>query len=301
MGCALGAIGFAFAATPTPVMVAPGVYALMGQQGDVAPANLGRVANIAFVVGPRGVVVVDSGVSFGEGEAIIAAVRGVTRLPIRLVVITHASQDVVFGAAAFRARGIPIWMHRDSATLMEARCGTCLQRLRNALGEQAMAGSRMIKPDRTVIGNRKLDVIGRRLALIASSATDAHGTLALLDETTGTLLAGNLVTIDRIPDLRDVDGKGWPETLAALKATRCSHLVPTYGKIGHCTDIDALARYFAALDRRVRDLLAEGVGLAEVPARCDLPEFAAWDQYAVLHVQNANRAYLRMERKLFSG
>jgi hypothetical protein len=32
------------------------------------------------------------------------------------------------------------------------------------------------------------------------------------------------------------------------------------------------------------------VGAAELPARCDIPEFAAWDAYAALHVQNANRA-----------
>src|SRR5512144_277746 len=58
-----------------PVSVAPGVYALMGRGGVVTPENLGRVANVAFVVGPRGVVVVDSGVSLRQGQAIIAAVR----------------------------------------------------------------------------------------------------------------------------------------------------------------------------------------------------------------------------------
>ena len=88
---ALGAVGMAFAAAPAPVVVAPGIYALMGQPGEIAPANLGRIANIAFVVGPRGVVVVESGVSFRHGEEIIAAVGRITRKPIRLVVITHAS------------------------------------------------------------------------------------------------------------------------------------------------------------------------------------------------------------------
>jgi hypothetical protein len=86
----------------------------------------------------------------------------------------------------------------------------------------------------------------------------------------------------------------------ALKATRCIHLVPAFGRIGICTDIDALARYFAALDAHVRTRLAVGVGLAELPARCDLPEFAAWDGYAALHVQSANHAYPRMERDSFN-
>jgi hypothetical protein len=53
---------------------------------------------------------------------------------------------------------------------------------------------------------------------------------------------------------------------------------------------------YAALDGHVRTLLAVGIGRAELPARCDLPEFAAWDGYAALHVQNTNHACLRMER-----
>ena len=51
--------------------------------------------------------------------------------------------------------------------------------------------------------------------------------------------------------------------------------------------------------RIVRDELHAGVGLAELPERCALPQFARWDRYPDLHVQNANRAYLRLERALF--
>jgi len=294
-----GAIGLAFAATPAPVLVAPGIYALMGQPGEIAAANLGRIVNVAFVVGPRGVIVVESGVSFRHGDEIIAAVERITRKPIRLVVITHASQEAVFGAAAFQARGIPVWMHRESAALMAERCGTCLHTLRTELGERAMAGTRVAEPDHVVGKTQPLDVIGRRLVLIAPGGRDTTGALALWDETTGTLIAGSLVSIDRIPDLRDAGGKGWPEALAVLKATRCIHLIPALGRIGSCADIDALARYFAALDGHVRTLLAEGVGLAELPERSDLPDFAAWDGYPMLHIQNANRAYLRIERDSF--
>ena len=75
------------------------------------------------------------------------------------------------------------------------------------------------------------------------------------------------MSVDRVPDLLDVDGKGWPEALAALKPTKCIHLVPAFGRIGSCADI-----------ARIR----------------------GWDGYAGLHVQNANRAYLRMERDSFN-
>ena len=47
---ALVATVSALAAAPMPVRVAPGVYALMEQQGEIAPANAGRVANVALTV-----------------------------------------------------------------------------------------------------------------------------------------------------------------------------------------------------------------------------------------------------------
>ena len=65
---------------------------------------------------------------------------------------------------------------------------------------------------------------------------------------------------------------------------------------GSCADIAAFAHYFAKLESRVSALLKEGVSLAELRDRCDLPEFARWDQYETLHPQNANRTYLRLER-----
>ena len=40
-------------ASATPVTVAPGVYVVMGLPREIAPANLGRVVNVAFVIGPR--------------------------------------------------------------------------------------------------------------------------------------------------------------------------------------------------------------------------------------------------------
>jgi len=41
------------------------------------------------------------------------------------------------------------------------------------------------------------------------------------------------------------------------------------------------------------------VSLAELRNRCNLPEFARWDQYDVLHPQNANYVFLRLERSQF--
>ncbi|HTS22331.1 MAG TPA: MBL fold metallo-hydrolase [Casimicrobiaceae bacterium] len=294
--CVLGAFGSVRA---QPVEVAEGVYALPGTGGEISRANRGRVANVAFFVGPSGVVVVDTGVSYREGEQIIAAVRGVSDRRIALAILSHPGQEAVFGAAAFQARGIPVLAHRAAAELIASRCDGCLRNLTELLGQEAMAGSRVVAPDRVIDASQALDAIGRPLRIIAPAWSSAPGALAVFDPTTSTLVAGTLVSIHRVPDLRDADPAGWRDALREIAATRCRHLVPAYGPIGSCDDIAALLRYLDALEARVAELLKAGVGLAELRGRCDLPEFAAWDQYETLHLQNANRTYLRLERLQF--
>lgn len=287
------------AANPEIVRVAEGVYALLGSGGEIAPENGGRVANVAFIVGPRGTVVVDTGTSYRQGEDIIAAVRSVSNRPIRLAILTHPGQEAIFGAAAFQASGIPVVAHRKSAELIAARCETCLRNLKVVLGEDAMASSRVIKPDRLIDRNETLGLIGRPLRLIVSEWSSAPGTIAVFDERTSTLIAGSEVSIDRIPDLRDANPQAWRDALARIRSMKCRHLVPGYGPLGSCADVDAMVRYFMELDSRVAALMKEGVSLGELRDRCGLPEFARWDQYETLHPENANRTYLRLERLQF--
>src|SRR5207344_635957 len=109
--------------------------------------NLGRVGNAGFIVGDEGVLAVDTGTSYRHGAALLAAIRQVTDKPVRLALITHTRQEFLFGAGAYREQGIPIQMHRQAADLMRSRCERCLKTLNQVLGEAAMRGTAMFKPD----------------------------------------------------------------------------------------------------------------------------------------------------------
>jgi len=280
------------------IRVAEGVYVLQRTQ-EISGEDRHRSVNVAFIAGPRGVAVVDTGSSYREAENIIAAVRAATRAPIRVAILTHPGAAAIFGAAAFQARGIPVLMHRDAAALLVARCEICLQDLKATFGEAAMEKTRVVVPDRVIDGDIVLDLIGRPLRVIAPPRSSAPGALAVLDERTATLVAGTVVSIDTVPDMRDGDAAGWRDALAILAATRCRHLVPAYGPPGRCADIPRFTRYFNDLDARVRALLRAEVSLAELGDRADLPAYAAWARYDALHRANASRAYLRLERELF--
>jgi len=271
---------------------------LFGASGEPTIENGARTGNVAFIVGRVGVVVVETGVSYKHGEEIIAAVANVTDRPIKLAIITHPVQEFLFGAAAFQARGIPVLMHRRAAELMASRCEICRRNLIRLLGEDAMAGTRIVKPDRLIERGETLTLTGRKLRLIATAWSSAPGALAVFDETSSTLIAGDMALVERVPDVRDADHKGWLTALDLLKRTRCKHVIPGHGRAGSCAGIDSFAGYLLALDAHVGALLKAGVGLAELSSKNALPQFAAWDNYDVQHAQNAQRVYLRREADL---
>jgi glyoxylase-like metal-dependent hydrolase (beta-lactamase superfamily II) len=292
--------GLARAGERKTLRIAEGIYAVSSgtEIADEAPR---RRTNVAFVVGRHGVAVIDTGISYHDGVDILAAIRRVTPRPVRLAIVSHPGQAAIFGAAAFQERGIPVLMHRDAAALVASRCDTCLRDLRSALGDAAMRGTRVVVADRLIDGDLTLDVIGRRLRVIAPPWSSAPGALAVFDESTSTLITGSMISIKSVPDMRDGDPRGWREALATLAATRCRHLVASHGAPGHCSDIAPFAGYLTQLEARVAALLREGVGLAELDGRCELPGYAGWDGYQALHRANAERVYLRLERALFDA
>lgn len=304
LGCATGP---AATGDETAQEVADGVFLLPGVRGEIGPDTRGRIGNAGFIVGPGGVIAIDSGVSHRHGALRLAAIRRVTRQPVRALVLTHARQEFLFGATAFQAAGVPVVMHRDAARLMASRCEGCLKTLVSLLGADEMAGTRVPRPDIEILGpdtTDRLPDIGRPVRLLMAepgqpSASPGH--LAVLDERTGTLFAGALLDASTIPDVQDADLAGWHTALAALRHPPLQRIVPAHGPASPPALIDRVERYLMQLARRTAELLAAGVPLSEVADATELPEFASDDHYDTTHRRNASIVFLRQERALMLG
>lgn len=296
-GGAAGAAGDP-AAAPAALEVAPGVYMVQGAPGEAEPANLGRIGNSGFIVGESGVIAIDTGTSRRQGAALLETIGRVTPKPVRLVLLSHTRQEFLFGATAYRERGIPVHMHRRAAQLMAARCENCLKHLRRALGEEEMRGTAMLRPDREFEEGHLLEAIGRPVRVLYHGHSSGPGDIAVLDERTGVLFAGGLLDNQRIPDIQDCDLEGWRGALAALRQLGARTVVPGHGPAAPAPEaIAAVERYLAQIEAKVLQLLKAGVALSAVADRTELPGFKGWDQYDTVHRRNASIMYLRLERE----
>lgn len=279
------------------VEVAPGVYMLRGADGEVDAANLGRTGNAGFVVGPGGVIAIDTGTSYLHGQALLAAIARVTDRPVRVVLVTHARQEFLFGAAAYRERGIPVRMQAKTARLMAARCEGCLKTLNRLLGEDAMRGSAMFRPDQVFEATHELDLIGRPVRVLTYGHSSGPGDIAVLDLTSGVLFAGGLLDHRRVPDIQDSELPGWQLALADLKRQPVRAIVPGHGPLAGPELVDTVAQYLRRLDARLLELLRADVALSEVPDQAEFPEYRDWDQYQTIHRRNAAILFVRLERE----
>ena len=283
-----------------PIELAAGVWMVPGSGGEPDPLNLGRVGNAGFVVGRTGVLAIDTGTSYLHGRALLAAIRSVTDQPVRLALVTHTRQEFLFGGAAFREQGIPIAMQQTAAALMAARCEGCLKTLRSTLGEDAMRGTAMYKPDIAFTDPLEIDaaaLIGRPIQVLYFGHASGPGDIAVYDPRSRTLFGGGLLDARRIPDVSDSDLPRWNDALRTLQALPIEVVVPGHGPAGSKRTITQVERYLEQLTARARALVKAGAPLSEVPDASALPEFASWDQYDTVHRRNAAIVYLRYERE----
>ncbi|GAC1624272.1 MAG: hypothetical protein NVS9B10_10120 [Nevskia sp.] len=278
-----------------PVMIAPSVYARLGDNTEIAPDNLGRVANTGFIIGTRGVVAVDTGVSFRAGQDLLAAIAGLSTKPVQLAVLTHATQEFIFGARAFQQRGIAVLAQRDTARLMQQRCEHCLTELRRTLGDAAMENTQVPAPERLIEHSATIDAGARKIDLLHYGWASTPGDLAVFDRASGTLFAGGLVLAQRIPNLRDARLQGWIAALQALRKLPLKHLVPGFGPVGGREQIDRMLDYLRQLDAAVRAHYAAGDSLIETMRAVALPAFRDWQGYETRQPQNVLYVYRRLE------
>lgn len=291
------------AAAPLHVdQVAPGVYVHTGQHKDFEDGYDGDIANIGFVIGTEAVAVIDTGGSYAVGMALKAAIRAITRLPIRYVINTHGHPDHVFGNAAFLHAGPvkdgeqPRFIgHVMLPQAMASRGDAYLRNLKSQLGGAADK-STLIAPGETVRDRLTLDLGRRKLELTAWPSAHTNHDVTVFDAGTGTLWTGDLVFIERTPSL-DGNVKGWFSAMDALEQMKTLMIIPGHGPVTRDKN-KALARqraYLASLMRDVRASIRNGSGMLDTMATAAASERAHWQLFDVVNRRNVNFVYPLLE------
>ncbi|HET9701931.1 MAG TPA: MBL fold metallo-hydrolase [Burkholderiales bacterium] len=289
--------GAAMAGEMQPRQVVPGVYVVEAALGDPAPVNGGRVSNLGIIAGPEGTIVVGTGTSLAEGEALIAAAERVSGKPVVLAINPYAAPDQVLGNQAFVRRGIPVLAHEETERFLVANCTRCIERLREQVGAERLAGTEAASPTRLVTGSTTITAGGRSLELIYPGPAHQRGDLIVLDRASGVAFAGALASFGQVLDLHNGDPDGWLEALGLLAGLDVTVLVPAHGPPAPPRRVEEVRAYILALREAVDRAYDAGASLLEAAAAAELPGYRDWALYEPLHRRNIHFLYLRAEQR----
>jgi quinoprotein relay system zinc metallohydrolase 2 len=292
---AIGAPAATAADPLTIVQLAPGVFVHLGQQLALDAPGHDDIANIGFIVGTRCVAVIDTGGSMRIGRALRSAIRLHTSRPICYVINTHVHVDHVLGNAAFRDDRPSFVGHWALAAAIARSRDFFLQHYADDLDQPADA-AQIIAPDQAVQHTLTLDLGGRQLRLQAWPTAHTDCDLTVLDDSSGTLWAGDLLFRDRLPAL-DGSASGWLAVIDQLALLQVKRTVPGHGPV--TTDLasalDPERRYLRALIDGVRDELARGGSMQQAIAHVAAAEKPHWLLWDSTHARNVARVYEQLE------
>lgn len=275
--------------------LAPGVYALVSNQ--IAVNNSG------FIVGERGVLVIDAHINGVMARQIQDAVRRVTAKPILYLVNTNYHGDHTFGNHAFPA-DTKIIAQRKTAERMrdfEHEKQFMLATVNNDAG--VFADARLRLPDVVFDRYLRIDLGGRVVELHHFGPGNTPGDTVVYAPEAKIAWTGNLVVGEgTIPPIFEGGAGRYLDTIARFRATLdVRTIVPGHGALTTGAILGRYLGYLSDLIGSVLEAVSGGRSLDETLARLPLapgytPDAGSPAAYAAflsgLHRLNVQRTYL---------
>ena len=267
--------------------------------GDTGHGSEGR-PNAGFVVTSDGVVVIDALASPRQGEALLRTIRGVTRQPVRWLVLTHHHPDHTFGAVVFRRAGAKVIAHPDTRVLAaEGGPDALVADWVRVVGLDAMRGFEFADvPDRPVTGTDTLRLGGRTIVLIHPGAAHTAGDLLVWLPRERVLFAGDLLIEDGVTMVADGSARALEHGLDVLDSLAPRIAVPGHGAIpARPTALVARTRaYITGLASDMRAAVEKGVPMRRALASLPPADEARPVSLDSRRRRNAARVYVEEER-----
>jgi glyoxylase-like metal-dependent hydrolase (beta-lactamase superfamily II) len=213
------------------VKVAEGIYALVGELGQRSPGNLGHNMTSGFIVTARSVVVVDTGGSLADAQAISSAIASVTAKPILYAINTGGQDHRWFGNAYFRKRGAKVIASEVAANDMRER-GTAQLDIARQLLKESFSGTELAFPDITFQEHYNLPIDGERIELLYSGGAHTPGDIVVWLPQHSIVFAGDTVFAQRLLGIMPGSAERWIRSLEFLRDTlRPDIVIPGHGQV----------------------------------------------------------------------
>ncbi|TXI24351.1 MAG: MBL fold metallo-hydrolase [Roseateles sp.] len=289
----------AWAAPLTLQPVAPNIWFVQGEAALGTPENRNFISNAGVIVTPAGVVVVDALGSPAVATDLLEAIRRITPLPVRYVILTHYHADHLYGLQVFKDQGATVLAHEAGRDYLQS--DTAQRRLeasRETLAPWVNAQTRLVPADRWLRADETLELGGIRLQLRHVGPAHTPEDLAVFVEGARVLFAGDLAFRGRIPYVGQADSRGWIAALTRLLDSAPAAIVPGHGPLSTeaAADLRLTRDYLQYLRDTMGRAAADMQPFDEAYATTDWTPYEHLPLFKAANRMNAYNTYLLMER-----
>ena len=288
----------------TPQKVSEHAWFFRGASGVAAASNRGFIANAGFIVTGDGVVVFDALGSPVLGDAMIAAIRKVTKAPIRRLILSHYHADHFYGAQSFKAVGAEIWAGAKAKEYLNS--GLAQERLterRHDLAPDVDAKTQLVAADRWLDfpGEKPILFTMGKLHFRIIDVGGAHSPedLMLFVEGDRVLFAGDLFFTGRIPFVGNADSRAWLTALDKIVPLDAKVVIPGHGDLSTdpATDLKLTRDYLTYMREKMGQAATDLIDFDEAYKNTDWSRFAKYPAFEQGNRLNAYGTYLLMQNE----
>ena len=214
-----------------PQQVSPHGWFFQGEAGAASARNKGYMSNAGFVVTGDGVVVFDALGTPVLGQAMIAAIRKVTRAAHPPRDRQPLSRGPHLRPAGVQGRGRRDLGAPQGAAVPDVRTGRPTASRNGAPSSFRGSTTRpiVVPPDLWIDGDTSFRMGGLTFQLVYSEGAHSPEDLMMFVEPDRLLFAGDLIFAGRVPFVGNADSAGWLKAMDKMIALKPAVVVPGHG------------------------------------------------------------------------
>lgn len=277
-----------------PKQVGDGLWMIEGSTEYFTDENGGAIVNCALVETDDGILIIDTGPSLRYGSALSEVATQLNGRGVAACVNTHHHPDHFFGNQVFAGR--PIYALGETTKLARAEGDAFSDNMYRLLGDW-MRGTEVTPPTAN-LESSTLAVGGRKFRVLPLSG-HTKGDLALLDQKSGTIIAGDLVFHDRAPTTPHADLEKWRQSLDEIETLNPAAVLPGHGPIDRAGKAVKQTRdYLNWLETTLTDAANEGLDMVEI-METDVPaKYASMGAMPQEFHRSVSHLFPAIERKV---
>ena len=264
------------AAKPTVHQVGAGLYAYISDN-DAS-------ANSTFLIGRDGILVVDTGLNAAEGTKLLAAIREITRLPIKFIINTHYHPDHQGGNIVVAAGAVVIttdFTWDRTLALMQS---------------PEMKGFQFRPADLTFQKQITVHLDPYPVQVYFPGKAHTSGDAVVYFPKQRVLSAGDLFLNRSCPAMDKGSAATWIQALDRVLQLPLAHVVPGHFELGSKADLQRFRNYLSDLFQQVRIMRQRGETLDQVRQNIHTEKYADFRQFSKYQATFADNAAVIYEQ-----